>query len=181
MTRSLGQVAESADARGSEPRARNGRGSATLPLVTRSRLVVVRMDERPAGSHKPGSQVRLLNPQLGRDVQLSRPDDQVVEAADTRGREPRPLAGVGVQVSPWLLPHGPVVQRRRPLAYTQVTMVRVHPGSLNAGERARRPTGGHQFGRLEVWVQLPAGPFPLWKVAGYGWPGRSGKAVPSRE
>src|SRR5258708_13353117 len=26
---------------------------------------------------------------------------------------------------------GPVVQRLRPLAYTQVTMVRVHPGSLS--------------------------------------------------
>ena len=26
--------------------------------------------------------------------------------------------------------NGPVVQRQRPLAYTQVTMVRVHPGSL---------------------------------------------------
>ena len=38
---------------------KKGHGSATLPLVT-----FVRMGQRSAGSHKPGSQVRLLNPQL---------------------------------------------------------------------------------------------------------------------
>ena len=32
--------------------------------------------------------------------------------------------------SSFVFRNGPVVQRQRPLAYTQVTMVRVHPGSL---------------------------------------------------
>ena len=40
---------------------------------------------------------------------------------------------------------------------------------------AHGPRGRHQFGRLEIRVQLPVG--PLRKVAGYGWPGRSAKAV----
>src|SRR6516164_7800350 len=33
--------------------------------------------------------------------------------------------------SSFVFRNGPVVQRQRPLAYTQVTMVRVHPGSLH--------------------------------------------------
>ena len=41
--------------------------------------------------------------------------------------------------------------------------------------RAHGPTGRHQFGRLEIRVRFPVG--PLRKVAGYGWPGRSAKAV----
>jgi hypothetical protein len=40
---------------------------------------------------------------------------------------------------------------------------------------AHGPTGRHQFGRLEIRVRFPVG--PLRKVAGYGWPGRSAKAV----
>ena len=41
--------------------------------------------------------------------------------------------------------------------------------------RAHGPTGRHQFGILEIRVRFPVGPF--WKVAGYGWPGRTAKAV----
>src|SRR2546427_11448166 len=85
--------------------------------------------------------------------------------------------------------HGPVVQRQRPLAYTQVTMVRVHPGSLNcrlevADFRLQNlqsaivnlqseiylgcwsNPGRRLVCTQEIGVQLPGGPLVL--TTGYG-------------
>ena len=108
--------------------------------------LLVRMDECPAGSHKPSGQVRLLNPQLGRwdrhpAGRTTRWWKRQTHEAENLG----PGAGVGVRVSPWLL-LGPVVQRRRPLAYTQETMVRVHPGSLVWGRWSKGKTPASQVG-----------------------------------
>ena len=41
------------------------------------------------------------------------------------------------------------------------------------------PTGRRQLGRLEIRVQFPVGPL-LWKVAGYGSPGRFAKPCDSK-
>ena len=46
-------------------------------------------------------------------------------------------------------------------------------------EWAHGPTGRRQLGRLEIRVQFPVGPL-LWKVAGYGWPGRFAKPCDSQ-
>ena len=50
------------------------------------------------------------------------------------------------------------------------------PGRSTEQERARGPKGRHQAGSLKIRVRFPVGPLK-WKVAGYGWPGRSAKAV----
>src|SRR5262249_52244370 len=67
------------------------------------RLSFVRMGQCSTRPHKPGSQVRHLDPQLGWQRNASRMTrwwKRQTHEAENLG----PLAGVGVQVSPWLLP-----------------------------------------------------------------------------
>src|SRR5207344_1157318 len=88
----------------------------------------------------------------------------------------------------------PVVQRRRLLAHIQATMVRVHPGSLGcwSNRRAPAPHAGNEGAIPSRSTSGSNGTTPArhagnpgstpggsteWKVAGYGWPGRSAKAV----
>ena len=90
---------------------------------------------------------------------------------------------------------GPVVQRQRRLAYTQETVVRLHPGSL-AAERCSAAFNnmGLSFnGRMPALQASDPGSIPggstvrfeisnlrlghIRKVAGYGWPDRTANAV----
>ena len=79
----------------------------------------------------------------------------------------------------------PVVQRLRRLGDNQESDGSTPSGiivdSREPKSRAHGPTGRHQLGMLEIRVQLPVSPLTvLRKVAGYGWPGRSAKAVLAR-
>ena len=51
--------------------------------------------------------------------------------------------------------------------------------SARTHARAHRPTGRRQLRKLEIRVRFSVSPLK-WKVAGYGWPGRSAKAVLAR-
>ena len=127
---------------------------------------------------------------------------QVVEPADTRRSERRACEGMGVRLSPWSLRSGlesgfqrGLISRRAPA-----------PHAGNEGATPSRSTsGGRKAVIRQPWELETVGsiPTPLtcglmvqrddtssaywksgfdsrwvhWKVAGYGWPGRSAKAV----
>ena len=67
---------------------------------------------------------------------------------------------------------GPACRWGRLTLARSVCWVQLPSGPLN--EWAHGPTGRRQLGRLEIRVQFPVGPL-IWKVAGYGWPGRFAK------
>src|SRR6476659_9486200 len=69
------------------------------------------------------------------------------------------------------------VPRGRLTFAKSVRWVRFPSGPLD--QRAHSLTGRRQLGRLEIRVQFPVGPL-IWKVAGYGWPGRFAKPCDSK-
>jgi hypothetical protein len=73
------------------------------------------------------------------------------------------------------IPRGPLAGGRKAVFRQPWKLETVGSIPTPLTEWAHGPTGRHQFGRLEIRVRFPVG--PLWKVAGYGWPGRSAKAV----
>ena len=74
--------------------------------------------------------VRFLPPQL---TEVIRPDEEPVLKTGQRARLACGFESHGFRST------DPVVQRRRLLAYTQTTMVRVHPGSLIQTPRYANP------------------------------------------
>jgi hypothetical protein len=150
------------------------------------------MGQCSARPHKPGGQVQLLNPRLGWQQSASRMTRwwkrQTHEAENLgplRAWEFKSPPGYCHQrncqcaeerrtknfFAECRLPRlAPATRSRRlaaktPVLQTGEAMVRVHPGSLNSGERgtsrAARPRGRHWYRTPEIGVRISGGPFAI--------------------